>query len=229
MNGGILQKLSVLSLKGPTKTLEAPCSLFISKFSTAPPKQPGNPFMLFLKDKQPKKPKNMAQQDFVKKQSKEWNMLNDLSKQRYLMEFQEEMERYREEKEAWKEETSDFDRDEIKLQQKMKKVARVKRKKLKEEREFNKPKLPVTGYSLFVKTEYKKYYIKNVQDSRNAMSEIAKNWSKMSDGLKNRYKNKSSSDKERYDQEMMEYVVRLKEANREDLVPSTKKKLLKKI
>merc|ERR1712096_44219 len=143
---------------------------------------------------------NMAQQDFVKKQSKEWNMLNDLSKQRYLMEFQEEMERYREEKEAWK-----------------------------EEREFNKPKLPVTGYSLFVKTEYKKYYIKNVQDSRNAMSEIAKNWSKMSDGLKNRYKNKSSSDKERYDQEMMEYVVRLKEANREDLVPSTKKKLLKKI
>jgi len=229
MNGGFLQKLSALSLKCPTKALEAPCSLLAANYSTSPPTRPGNPFVLFLKDKQPQKPKNMAQKDFVKKQSKEWNMLNDFSKQRYLLEFEEEMGRYKEEKVKWMREVSDFERDTIKQERINKREARIKRKKNKEEREFNKPKLPLHGYSLFLKNEYKKYYIKSVEDSRKAMKEIATTWSKMSDTLKNRYKNKSVEDKSRYDQEMMEYVARLKQAQREDLVPRSMKKHLKNL
>ena len=46
---------------------------------------------------------------------------------------------------------------------------------------------------------------------------------------KQRYKNKSVEDKSRYDQEMMEYVARLKQAQREDLVPRSMKKHLKNL
>lgn len=189
-------------------------------FMSTKPLRPGSSFILYCQEKRSTKPKTMTQTEFIKAASDSWKHMSENDKQPYVQKYRALMENYKVKMDEFKNDSTDLELEQIQTENQKQKLARQKRRKNKEEKNFNKPKRPLTGYQYYLKTQIPRYIIKSQEQSRKAISCIAADWSKMSDGLKARYNNRVEPDKERYKKDMDEYVKRLIEAKREDLIPA---------
>jgi len=184
------------------------------------PQKPANGYLLFVKEAQVSKPKHQHQQNFIKLVSQNWKELSDEAKQPYILKSQKMFEKYKVDMESFLENLNDDEKEQMKSMFKEKKNARQKRTTKQAKLSFGRPKLPKTGYMVFVQSQFPHYIIKSATDTNKTMTSIANEWKGMSDSLKERYNVKARQDKERYENEMVEYVKRLKEAGRKDLLPS---------
>ncbi|CAK8671792.1 transcription factor A, mitochondrial-like [Clavelina lepadiformis] len=180
------------------------------------PVRPPSSFGLFLLDKH----KEFAENGklFMKKAANEWKVLPEFERNKYVEKANEIMDNY---KEAVKD-LSDFQRDQIKLERKEKRVARAKRKDKKIKVSMGVPKRPLNPYAWFIKTRILQdattIYPKQKITSKWAM--LAVEWRNMDEEDRKEYQILADEDKDRYLQEMKGYVKKLRDSDMEYLIPN---------
>ncbi|XP_038060037.1 transcription factor A, mitochondrial-like isoform X2 [Patiria miniata] len=174
------------------------------------PKRPSGTFMIFSLEKRQqviKENPSMNIPEIAKVVGKMWRELSEDEKESYRSQSRQNMEDYMEEMETFKASLTEEEERMLEEQTQQAKSNKAKRKHKQELRKLEKPKRPLTAYSVFLQSK-----LKNASGSvTGKMAAVSKEWKEMSEEEKTTYYESAARTKQDYEAAMVDWEAKMEE------------------